>query len=125
MVDHCRVSRVLLGRPGTVYNIGARCERTNLEVVRIILELLGKPEGLIRFVADRPGHDRRYGVAVDKIRGELGWEAQIDFKGGLAQTVNWYLKQQAWWKAILSGEYRDYYQRNYGFRLENKEHKDR
>ena len=125
--DHCRaLERVLLnGRPGTVYNIGARCERTNLEVVRTILELLGKPERLIRFVADRPGHDRRYGVAVGKIRRELGWEAQIDYQAGLAQTVDWYLKQQKWWEAILSGEYNNYYQRNYGYRLAEKEDKDR
>ena len=125
--DHCRaLERVLLnGRPGTVYNIGARCERTNLEVVRTILELLGKPERLIHFVADRPGHDRRYGVAVGKIRRGLGWEAQIDFQAGLAQTVDWYLKQQKWWEAILSGEYNNYYQRNYGYRLAEKEDKDR
>lgn len=127
VADHCQaLERVLLaGRPGTVYNIGARCERTNLEVVRLILKLLGKPEDLIRFVADRPGHDRRYGVAVGKIRSELGWEARIGFEDGLAQTVKWYLKQQAWWEAILSGEYKDYYQRNYGFRLAGKEDRDR
>ena len=117
--DHCRaLERVLLdGRPGAVYNIGASCEWTNLELVRLILKLLGKPESLIRFVADRPGHDRRYGVAVGKIRAELGWEAKVDFQEGLAQTVSWYLKQQKWWEAILSGEYNDFYQRNYGFRL--------
>ncbi|HEY8391745.1 MAG TPA: dTDP-glucose 4,6-dehydratase [Capillibacterium sp.] len=120
--DHCRaVERVLLdGRPGEVYNIGACNERTNLEVVRLILQLLGKPESLIRFVADRPGHDRRYALAVDKIRGELGWEAQIDFRRGLAQTVAWYIEHRKWWSSILSGEYHDFYQRNYGYRLEGK-----
>ena len=120
--DHCRaVERVLLdGRPGEVYNIGACCERTNLEVVRLILQLVGKPESLIRFVADRPGHDRRYALAVDKIRGELRWEAQIDFRQGLAQTVAWYLKYRKWWSSILSGEYQDFYQRNYGYRLEGR-----
>ncbi|NLY92040.1 MAG: dTDP-glucose 4,6-dehydratase, partial [Firmicutes bacterium] len=120
--DHCRaVERVLLdGRPGEVYNISACCERTNLEVVRLILQLLGKPERLIRFVADRPGHDRRYALAVDKIQGELGWEAQIDFRQGLAQTVAWYLEHRKWWSSILSGEYQDFYQRNYGYRLEGQ-----
>lgn len=120
--DHCRaVERVLLdGRPGEVYNIGACCERTNLEVVRLILQLVGKPESLIRFVADRPGHDRRYALAVDKIQGELGWEAQIDFRQGLAQTVAWYLEHRKWWSSILSGEYQDFYQRNYGYRLEER-----
>ncbi|HHT47750.1 MAG TPA: dTDP-glucose 4,6-dehydratase [Firmicutes bacterium] len=120
--DHCRaLERVLLdGRPGQVYNIGARTERTNLEVVRRILQLVGKPERLIRFVGDRPGHDRRYAMAVDKIRGELGWEAQIDFRQGLAQTVAWYLEHRNWWRTILSGEYQDYYQRNYGYRLEGQ-----
>ncbi|HEY8391592.1 MAG TPA: dTDP-glucose 4,6-dehydratase [Capillibacterium sp.] len=118
--DHCRaVERVLLdGRPGEVYNIGACCERTNLEVVRQILQLLGKPERLIRLVADRPGHDRRYALAVEKIRGKLDWEAQIDFGQGLAQTVAWYVEHRKWWTSILSGEYHDFYQRNYGYRLE-------
>lgn len=125
--DHCRaLERVLLeGRPGQVYNLGARCERTNLEVVRSILKLMGKPEHLIRFVADRPGHDRRYGVAVDKIRREVGWKAEIDFREGLAQTVAWYLEKQKWWEAILAGEYNEYYKRNYGFRLEEREQEDR
>lgn len=118
--DHCHaVERVLFhGRPGQVYNIGARGEKTNLEVIRAILQLVGKPESLIRFVADRPGHDRRYGLAVDKIRSEIGWEAQIEFGEGLRQTVGWYLEHQPWWQGILSGEYKDFYQRNYGFRLE-------
>lgn len=125
--DHCRaLERVLRdGRPGTVYNIGGRCERTNREVVRLILDLLGKPEDLIRYVADRPGHDRRYGVAVDKIRAELGWEAAIPFAEGLAQTVGWYLRHRQWWEAILSGAYMEFYKRNYGYRLGKTEHKDR
>ncbi|NLW56198.1 MAG: dTDP-glucose 4,6-dehydratase [Firmicutes bacterium] len=123
VADHCRAVEMILqqGKPGTVYNIGAENERTNLEVVRSILRILGKPESLIRFVADRPGHDRRYALAAGKIRRELGWEPEISFEQGLAETVAWYVEHQAWWEKIISGEYQSYYQRFYLPRLEGKE----
>ncbi len=123
VADHCRAVEMVLerGKPGTVYNIGAENERTNLEVVRMILRILGKPESLIRFVTDRPGHDRRYALAAGKIRRELGWAPQISFERGLEETIAWYVEHQNWWERILSGEYRTYYQRFYLPRLEGKE----
>jgi dTDP-glucose 4,6-dehydratase len=116
--DHCRaLARVLAeGRPGEVYNIGSGEERTNLEVVREILHLTGKPETLLAHVTDRPGHDRRYALDHSKIRRELGWAPAIPFAAGLRQAVEWYRRHEAWWQEILSGEYRSYYQRQYGDR---------
>ena len=116
--DHCRaLARVLAeGRPGEVYNIGSGEERTNLEVVREILRLTGKPETLLTYVKDRPGHDRRYALDHAKLRRELGWAPTIPFAAGLRQAVEWYRRHEAWWQEILSGEYRSYYQRQYGDR---------
>ena len=116
--DHCRaLARVLAeGRPGEVYNIGSGEERTNLEVVREILRLTGKPETLLTYVKDRPGHDRRYALDHAKLRRELGWAPTIPFAAGLRQAVEWYRRHEAWWQEILSGEYRSYYQRQYGER---------
>ncbi|MDI3281118.1 MAG: dTDP-glucose 4,6-dehydratase, partial [Bacillota bacterium] len=113
--DHCRALDLVLekGRPGEVYNIGGAGERTNLEVVRAILRLLGKPESLIRFVKDRPGHDRRYAMDASKIRRELGWAPRYSFEEGLRRTVQWYLEHRRWWEEIKSGEYREYYRRMY------------
>jgi dTDP-glucose 4,6-dehydratase len=116
--DHCdAVERVLeRGREGEVYNIGGRSERGNLEIVKAILRTLGKPESLIRFVADRPGHDRRYAIDCSKIEAELGWTPQHQLERGLAETVAWYQANAPWWQAIKSGEYRGWYERNYGNR---------
>jgi dTDP-glucose 4,6-dehydratase len=116
--DHCRaLARVLAeGRPGEVYNIGSGEERTNLEVVREILHLTGKPETLLAHVTDRPGHDRRYALDHSKIRRELGWAPAIPFAAGLRQAVEWYRRHEAWWQEILSGEYRTYYRLQYGER---------
>ncbi|MCX5732876.1 MAG: dTDP-glucose 4,6-dehydratase [candidate division NC10 bacterium] len=116
--DHCRaLARVLAeGRPGEVYNIGSGEERTNLEVVREILRLTGKPETLLTTVKDRPGHDRRYALDHAKLRRELGWAPAIPFAAGLRQAVEWYRGHEAWWQEILSGEYRSYYQQQYGER---------
>ena len=114
--DFCRaIHEVLLrGRPGEAYNAGGPDECENLEVVRRILELTGRDASLIEYVTDRPGHDRRYSLASDKLRDELGWEPRIGFEEGLRRTVDWYRDNEAWWAPIRSGEYREYYERQYG-----------
>jgi dTDP-glucose 4,6-dehydratase len=101
------------GEPGEVYNVGGPDEAPNLEVVRKIIEYTGADESLIEYVTDRPGHDRRYSLASEKIRG-LGWEAQVRFADGLERTVAWYRDNTAWWEPIRSGDYRAYYERQYG-----------
>lgn len=113
--DHCAaVERVLeAGREGQVYNIGGRSERTNIEIVKAILKALGKPESLIRYVADRPGHDRRYAIDDTKIERELGWVRSRRLDEGLAATIEWYKANEPWWQAVRSGEYRTWYERNY------------
>jgi len=113
--DHCAaVARVLFhGRPGEVYNIGGRCEISNLELTHRLLALLGKPTSLIRYVADRPGHDRRYAIDCTKIETELGWRASISFEEGLRETVQWYKDNRIWVEQIRSGAYRDYYRKQY------------
>jgi dTDP-glucose 4,6-dehydratase len=113
--DHCSaLDRVLHdGRPGEVYNVGARHEKTNLEVTRLILQILGKDESLISFVADRPGHDRRYAIDPAKIERDLGWEPEISFEIGMRSTIDWYLQNRAWVENVRSGAYRTYYQRMY------------
>jgi len=94
------------GRCGEVYNIGGRAERRNLDVVRLVLKALGKPEGLIRFVTDRPGHDRRYAIDSTKLERELGWGPQRSFEAGVAGTVDWYVSNRSWWERVLSEAYR-------------------
>ena len=94
------------GRLGEVYNIGGQAERANIEVVRGLLRILGKPESLIRYVTDRAGHDRRYAMNIDKLRGELGWEPRHRFEAGLAATVQWYVDHRDWWERVLSEAYR-------------------
>ncbi len=113
--DHCRALAVLLekGRTGEIYNIGGNCALPNLEVVRRILRITGKPESLIRFVADRPGHDRRYALSSRKIREETGWQPETDFEEGLRRTVAWYRENSGWVARVVSGEYRRYYEQNY------------
>src|SRR3954453_2452752 len=101
------------GEPGEVYNVGGPDEAPNLEVVQKIIEYTGADESLIEYVTDRPGHDRRYSLASEKIRG-LGWEAQVRFAEGLERTVAWYRDNAAWWEPIRSGEYLAYYERQYG-----------
>jgi len=116
--DHCRALVLLLeqGEPGTVYNIGAGNDRPNIEVIKLMLAQLGKPEGLIRHVADRPGHDRRYAVDTARIRA-LGFEPRYSIETGFAATMDWYAAHRAWWEPIKSGEFRRYYERQYGERL--------
>ena len=113
--DHCRaLDRVLnSGRPGETYNIGFGQPLTNWNVVRGLLRILHKPEDQIKFVEDRPGHDRRYALDSSKIRKELGWEPTVTFEEGMLRTVEWYRSQTDWVQKTKSGEYRDYYQRFY------------
>ena len=117
--DHCEAIDLIIhkGRVGEVYNIGGHNERTNLEVVKTILKALNKPESLIKFVTDRPGHDRRYAIDPTKIETELGWKPKYNFDTGIQQTIQWYLDNQEWWKNILSGEYSNYFDKMYGNRL--------
>ncbi len=116
--DHCRGLLVALekGKPGEVYNFGGSSERHNIDIVKRVLDLLGKPHTLIQFVKDRPGHDRRYAIDWSKARRELGWEPRRRFEDGLAETVRWYGEQRPWWERVLSGEYLTYYERQYGVR---------
>ena len=116
--DHCAAITAALerGRPGEVYNIGSDNEQPNLQIVRELLRILKKPESLIEFVKDRPGHDRRYAIDARKARSELGWAPRIDFADGLERTVAWYVANRTWWERVRSGEYRSYYEKNYGAR---------
>jgi dTDP-glucose 4,6-dehydratase len=116
--DHCAAVYAVLerGRPGEVYNIGGRCEKTNLELTHTLLDLLGKPRSLIRHVTDRPGHDRRYAIHCTKIESELGWRPRIRFEEGLRDTIAWYCANTDWIAQVRSGEYQRYYSMQYGDR---------
>ena len=113
--DHCSAIDLVMreGRVGEVYNVGGHNERTNLEVVKTILAQLGKPESLITYVTDRPGHDMRYAIDPTKIHTELGWLPETKFDDGIKATINWYLENESWWKNILSGDYQNYFQKMY------------
>jgi dTDP-glucose 4,6-dehydratase len=117
--DHCRALAFVLakGQPGQAYNIGSGEERANLDVAREILRLTGRPETLLRHVTNRPGHDRRYALDHSKVRRELGWAPVIPLAAGLRHVVEWYRRHEVWWQEILSGEYRAYYERQYGERV--------
>ncbi len=117
--DHCRAIWLAYekGKSGEAYNIGARNERRNLEVVRSILAALGKPESLIRYVDDRLGHDRRYAIDPIKAETELGWRPRVTWEEGLDATIDWYRENQAWVEHIRNGEYREYYRQMYGAAL--------
>lgn len=116
--DHCSAVDLILhkGKAGEVYNVGGHNERTNLEVVRTVLREMGKPEELISFVSDRPGHDLRYAINPSKIQNELGWNAVYDFDSGIKTTIEWYLNNMDWLKNITDGEYKNYYEKMYGGR---------
>ncbi|HPH26067.1 MAG TPA: dTDP-glucose 4,6-dehydratase [Pseudomonadota bacterium] len=118
--DHCAGLDAVLrsGRVGEVYNLGGRSERANLDIVRAVLKLCGKPESLIRYVTDRPGHDRRYAIECAKAERELGWVPQHNLEDGLRDTVDWYLNNRDWWQRIQSGEYRNWVEQNYASRMQ-------
>jgi dTDP-glucose 4,6-dehydratase len=114
--DHCRAILLALekGKPGAVYNVGARNERRNLEVAESLLDTLGKPRSLIRFVKDRAGHDRRYAIDPSLIETELGWRPRETWQTGLARTIRWYQENGTWVNRARSGAYREYYKQQYG-----------
>ena len=116
--DHCAAIDLVMrkGREGEVYNVGGHNERSNLEVVKTILRELHKPESLIRFVTDRPGHDMRYAIDPTKMHKELGWLPKTPFEVGIRKTIQWYLDHRSWWEDILHGDYQDYYEKMYGNR---------
>ncbi len=117
--DHCRGIDAALrrGRVGEVYNFGGRTEKTNLEITHLLLDLLEKPQTLIRYVVDRPGHDLRYAIDCSKAERELNWKPEIAFSDGLRDTIDWYRRHSVWVERIKSGEYRRYYEKQYGKRL--------
>lgn len=119
VADHCSaIARVLeSGRTGEIYNITSNEGLTNLELTRRVLDVMGRDEGSIRHVQDRPGHDRRYALNDDKLRRELHWTHTYDFQRGLEQTVRWYRDHETWWRPIKTGEYRKYYEQQYGRRV--------
>jgi dTDP-glucose 4,6-dehydratase len=116
--DHCRGIMAVLekGREGEIYNIGGNRSLPNLDVVHKVLQLTGKPESLIEYVKDRPGHDRRYALSSEKLMRETGWRPIADFETGLAETIDWYRANSAWVAGVRSGAYLTYYERNYGNR---------
>jgi dTDP-glucose 4,6-dehydratase len=118
VIDHCRAIEAVIqkGKPGQVYNVGASSEKTNLEIISLILDQLGKPRSLIQFVTDRAAHDRRYALDSAKLTRELGWRPSHSFEKSLSDTVKWYLDQRSWWDRIKKGEYAQYYERMYSQR---------
>ena len=116
--DHCRAIDLVMrkGKDGEIYNIGGNNEKTNIEITEAILNVLGKPKSLIKFVKDRPGHDQRYAIDSSKIQEELGWKPEYTFEEGIKETIYWYVNHQDWWRKIKSGEYKDYYEKMYGDR---------
>ena len=116
--DHCKAIDLILrkGREGEVYNIGGHNEMRNIDIVKLICKELGKPESLITYVKDRKGHDMRYAIDPAKIHAELGWLPETMFADGIKKTIQWYLSNEEWWKTIISGEYRNYYEKMYGNR---------
>ncbi len=113
--DHCKAIDLIIhkGRVGEVYNIGGHNEMKNIDIVKLICKHLGKPESLITYVTDRKGHDMRYAIDPTKIHTELGWLPETMFADGLKKTIDWYLNNKEWWETIISGEYKDYYERMY------------
>jgi len=118
VTDHCCALDLAIqkGKPGEIYNIAANQEKTNLELIHNLLAIMDKPQKLITFVTDRPGHDRRYALGASKITQEMGWSLTYSFEEALATTVNWYLNHESWWRKVKSGEYAKYYERMYSHR---------
>jgi dTDP-glucose 4,6-dehydratase len=115
VVDHNRAVELVWekGKIGEVYNIGANQEMTNIEIIKLILNYVGKSEKLIEFIKDRPGHDKRYAIDSTKIETELGWKPEFRFDEAIKRTIDWYLENKTWWKRILNGEYKEYYKLQY------------
>jgi dTDP-glucose 4,6-dehydratase len=116
--DHCSAIDLVIhkGREGEVYNIGGHNEKKNIDVVKTVIKALGKPESLITYVTDRAGHDLRYAIDPAKIHHELGWLPATPFDVGIQKTIAWYLEHQDWWKNIINGEYKNYYEKMYADR---------
>lgn len=116
--DHCTAIDLVLheGKVGEVYNVGGNNEKKNIEIIKLILENLGKDESLIEYVKDRPGHDRRYAIDSSKIQSELGWKPKYTFETGITETIKWYLDNLQWMEKVKSGDYLDYYEKTYGNR---------
>lgn len=116
--DHCRAIDLIIhrGREGEVYNVGGHNEMRNIDIVKLICDYLGKPYSLIKHVSDRKGHDMRYAIDPTKIHDELGWLPETKFADGIKKTIDWYLDNREWWETIVSGEYRNYYEKIYGGR---------
>jgi dTDP-glucose 4,6-dehydratase len=114
--DHCKAIDLIIhnGKVGEVYNVGGHNEMANIDIVKLILKELGKPESLITFVEDRKGHDRRYAIDPTKIHNELGWLPETKFADGIVKTIKWYLENEDWWQEIISGDYQNYYEKMYG-----------
>ncbi len=114
--DHCKAIDLIIhnGKVGEVYNVGGHNEMANIDIVKLILKQLGKPESLITYITDRKGHDRRYAIDPTKIHNDLGWLPETKFADGIVKTINWYLENESWWQPIVSGEYMDYYEKMYG-----------
>ncbi|MDF2564630.1 MAG: dTDP-glucose 4,6-dehydratase [Massilibacillus sp.] len=114
--DHCAAIDLVLhkGKPGEIYNVGGHNEKCNIDIVELIVDTLGKSRDLIKHVSDRLGHDRRYAIDPTKIETELGWKPQFNFDSGIKETIQWYLDHEDWWRKIKSGEYMDYYKKQYG-----------
>ncbi len=118
VIDHNNAISLVLekGKVGEVYNIGASREMPNINIIKLILNKLGKDESLIQYVTDRLGHDRRYAIDSSKIQNELGWSPKFDFENAMENTIDWYLDNKTWWETIINGGYKDYYQTQYGKR---------
>jgi len=114
--DHCQAIDLILqkGKIGETYCIGGNSEKPNIEITKKIIELMGKNEDSIEYVKDRLGHDRRYAIDFSKIKNELGWKPQVSFEEGLKMTIEWYKNNESWWKNIKSGDYKEYYKKQYG-----------
>jgi dTDP-glucose 4,6-dehydratase len=113
--DHCRALEIVIlkGQVGQIYNIAGGQEKPNLDIVKLLLNIMDKPESLITFVKDRPAHDRRYAIDCRKITKELGWKPSYSLGKAMKSTVNWYMQNESWWQRIKSGEYAKYYERLY------------
>lgn len=119
VLDHNKAIELVLerGKPGEIYNIGASSEMKNIDIVKLILKKLNKPESLIEFVKDRPGHDRRYAIDSSKIQNEIGWKPSFELNKALNETIIWYKENKTWWERIISGDYLQYYQLQYSDRI--------